>query len=211
MRANLAREQPPGVSSTNDSGVSEVGQQTPRKPRAEQPEYPGNSQSSPGVLDGMDIEFEALSLESESRHLAVPVTMQDENFSNIDIAVSEQRYKVTELQQEAVPFIKDAVEIEVKKAVKKDIGHRLDKYEKRRNRRFMANIIGTCMKWGIAVLIALTIYGNVQLRTRIILVAQDVREMVTCLLNNEEVSSNKLVEDLFRDLGDDFGKEEREN
>ena len=60
-------------------------------------------------------------------------------------------------------------------------------------------------------LIALTIYGNVQLRTRIILVAQDVKEMVTCLLNNEEVSSNKLVEDLFRDLGDDLGKEEREN
>lgn len=207
MRANLAREQPPGVY----SGVPEAGQQTPRKPKAEQPEYPGDSQSSPGVPDDMDIEFEALSLESESRQLAVPVIMQDENFSNIDIAVSEQRYKVTELQQEAVPLIKDAVEIEVKKAVKKDIGHRLDKYEKRRNRRFMANIIGTCIKWGIAVLIALAIYGNVQLRTRIILVAQDVKEMVTCLLNNEEVSSNKLVEDLFRNLGDDLGKEEREN
>lgn len=207
MRANLAREQPPRVY----SGVPEAGQQTPRKPKAEQPEYPGDSQSSPGVPDDMDIEFEALSLESESRQLAVPVIMQDENFSNIDIAVSEQRYKVTELQQEAVPLIKDAVEIEVKKAVKKDIGHRLDKYEKRRNRRFMANIIGTCIKWGIAVLIALAIYGNVQLRTRIILVAQDVKEMVTCLLNNEEVSSNKLVEDLFRNLGDDLGKEEREN
>lgn len=207
MRANLAREQPPRVY----SGVPEAGQKTPRKPKAEQPEYPGDSQSSPGVPDDMDIEFEALSLESESRQLAVPVIMQDENFSNIDIAVSEQRYKVTELQQEAVPLIKDAVEIEVKKAVKKDIGHRLDKYEKRRNRRFMANIIGTCIKWGIAVLIALAIYGNVQLRTRIILVAQDVKEMVTCLLNNEEVSSNKLVEDLFRDLGDDLGKEEREN
>lgn len=207
MRANLAREQPPRVY----SGVPEAGQKTPRKPKAEQPEYPGNSQSSPGVPDDMDIEFEALSLESESRQLAVPVIMQDENFSNIDIAVSEQRYKVTELQQEAVPLIKDAVEIEVKKAVKKDIGHRLDKYEKRRNRRFMANIIGTCIKWGIAVLIALAIYGNVQLRTRVILVAQDVKEMVTCLLNNEEVSSNKLVEDLFRDLGDDLGKEEREN
>lgn len=207
MRANLAREQPPGV----HSGVPEAGQKTPRKPKAEQPEYPGDSQSSPGVPDDMDIEFEALSLESESRQLAVPVIMQDENFSNIDIAVSEQRYKVTELQQEAVPLIKDAVEIEVKKAVKKDIGHRLDKYEKRRNRRFMANIIGTCIKWGIAVLIALAIYGNVQLRTRVILVAQDVKEMVTCLLNNEEVSSNKLVEDLFRDLGDDLGKEEREN
>lgn len=207
MRANLAREQPPRVY----SGVPEAGQKTPRKPKAEQPEYPGDSQSSPGVPDDMDIEFEALSLESESRQLAVPVIMQDENFSNIDIAVSEQRYKVTELQQEAVPLIKDAVEIEVKKAVKKDIGHRLDKYEKRRNRRFMANIIGTCIKWGIAVLIALAIYGNVQLRTRIILVAQDVKEMVTCLLNNEEVSSNKLVEDLFRNLGDDLGKEEREN
>lgn len=207
MRANLAREQPPRVY----SGVPEAGQKTPRKPKAEQPEYPGDSQSSPGVPDDMDIEFEALSLESESRQLAVPVIMQDENFSNIDIAVSEQRYKVTELQQEAVPLIKDAVEIEVKKAVKKDIGHRLDKYEKRRNRRFMANIIGTCIKWGIAVLIALAIYGNVQLRTRVILVAQDVKEMVTCLLNNEEVSSNKLVEDLFRDLGDDLGKEEREN
>lgn len=207
MRANLAREQPPGVY----PGVPEVGQQTPRKPKAEQPEYPGDSQSSPGIPDDMDIEFEALSLESESRQLAVPVIMQDENFSNIDIAVSEQRYKETELQQEAVPLIKDAVEIEVKKAVRKDIGHRLDKYEKRRNRRFMANIIGTCIKWGIAVLIALAIYGNVQLRTRIILVAQDVKEMVTCLLNNEEVSSNKLVEDLFRDLGDDLGKEEREN
>lgn len=207
MRANLAREQPPRVY----SGVPEAGQKTPRKPKAEQPEYPGDSQSSPGVPDDMDIEFEALSLESESRQLAVPVIMQDENFSNIDIAVSEQRYKVTELQQEAVPLIKDAVEIEVKKAVKKDIGHRLDKYEKRRNRRFMANIIGTCIKWGIAVLIALAIYGNVQLRTRVILVAQDVKEMVTCLLNNEEVSSNKLVEDLFRNLGDDLGKEEREN
>lgn len=207
MRANLAREQPPGV----HSGVPEAGQKTPRKPKAEQPEYPGDSQSSPRVPDDMDIEFEALSLESESRQLAVPVIMQDENFSNIDIAVSEQRYKETALQQEAVPLIKDAVEIEVKKAVKKDIGHRLDKYEKRRNRRFMANIIGTCIKWGIAVLIALAIYGNVQLRTRVILVAQDVKEMVTCLLNNEEVSSNKLVEDLFRNLGDDLGKEEREN
>lgn len=212
VKDNQPREQPQGYPHF-------PGQQRPNEPRSEQPEHPGqpdNSKEPPGV--SYDIEFEPLLSEPEPKLPAVQISFQDEDFGNTSIEAAEQRYKATEFQQEAAPLIRGAVEEEVKKAVefnnenlkaevnkavKKDIGHRLDKYDKRRKWRFMADMTGTCIKWGIVALIALTIYGNVQLRTRICLVAGDVKEMVICLINHEEVSSNKLVEDLFRDLDDD--------
>ena len=71
----------------------------------------------------------------------------------------------------------------------------------------LALLTGPYIRWGIAVLIILVIFGNTQLRTRVCILAGDIKEIIACLFNNKEVSFDKLVEDLFKEL-DDEEKEE---
>lgn len=107
---------------------------------------------------------------------------------------------------EAVKAQNDKVKLEISEVLQDEVSYRLGKYEKRRKRRDLKEKIGFCIKGVVIIVVFLIIFGNAQIRLRISLVAKDTGELISDLLQGKEASSNKLVEDLFRDLGDDINK-----
>lgn len=107
---------------------------------------------------------------------------------------------------EAVKAQNDKVKLEISEVLQDEVSYRLGKYEKRRKRRDLKEKIGFCIKGVVLIIVFLIIFGNAQIRLRISLVAKDAGEMISDLLQGKDTSSNKLVEDLFRDLGDDINK-----
>lgn len=105
---------------------------------------------------------------------------------------------------EAVKAQNDRMKLEVSEVLQDEVSYRLGKYEKRRKRRDLKEKIGFCIKGVVLIIVFLIIFGNAQIRLRISLVAKDAGEMISDLLRGKDTSSNKLVEDLFRDLGDDI-------
>ncbi len=105
---------------------------------------------------------------------------------------------------EAVKAQNDKVKLEISEVLQDEVSYRLGKYEKRRKRRDLKEKIGFCIKGVVLIIVFLIIFGNAQIRLRISLVAKDAGEIISDLLQGKETSSNKLVEDLFRDLGDDI-------
>lgn len=105
---------------------------------------------------------------------------------------------------EAVKAQNDRMKLEVSEVLQDEVNYRLSKYEKRRKRRDLKEKIGFCIKGVVLIIVFLIIFGNAQIRLRISLVAKDAGEMISDLLRGKDTSSNKLVEDLFRDLGDDI-------
>lgn len=105
---------------------------------------------------------------------------------------------------EAVKAQNDKVKLEISEVLQDEVSYRLGKYEKRRKRRDLKEKIGFCIKGVVLIIVFLIIFGNAQIRLRISLVAKDAGEMISDLLRGKDTSSNKLVEDLFRDLGDDI-------
>ena len=107
---------------------------------------------------------------------------------------------------EAVKAQNDKTKLEISEVLQDEVSSRLSKYERRRRRRDLKEKIGFCIKGVVLIIVFLIIFGNAQIRLRISLVAKDAGEMISDLLRGKEASSNKLVEDLFRDLGDDINK-----
>lgn len=107
---------------------------------------------------------------------------------------------------EAVKAQNDKTKLEISEVLQDEVSHRLSKYEKRRKRRDLKEKIGFCIKGVVFILAFLIIFGNAQIRLRISIVAKDAGEIISDLLQGKDTSSNKLVEDLFRDLGDDTNK-----
>ena len=70
--------------------------------------------------------------------------------------------------------------------------------------------IGVVIKWIVIVGIISFIYGTPQLRTKFAILFRDLGDLVVGLVNNEEVSSNKLVEDALSDLGVDLNESDIE-
>lgn len=105
---------------------------------------------------------------------------------------------------EAVKAQNDKVKLEISEVLQDEVSYRLGKYEKRRKRRDLKEKIGFCIKGVVIIVVFLIIFGNAQIRLRISLVAKDTGELISDLLQGKEASSNKLVEDLFRNLGDDI-------
>lgn len=105
---------------------------------------------------------------------------------------------------EAVKAQNDKVKLEISEVLQDEVSYRLGKYEKRRKRRDLKEKIGFCVKGVVLIIVFLIIFGNAQIRLRISLVAKDAGEIISDLLRGKDTSSNKLVEDLFRDLGDDI-------
>ena len=105
---------------------------------------------------------------------------------------------------EAVKAQNDRVKLEISEVLQDEVSSRLSKYERRRRRRDLKEKIGFCIKGVVLIIVFLIIFGNAQIRLRISLVAKDAGEMISDLLRGKDTSSNKLVEDLFRDLGDDI-------
>lgn len=107
---------------------------------------------------------------------------------------------------EAVKAQNDKTKLEISEVLQDEVSSRLSKYERRRRRRDLKEKIGFCIKGVVFILAFLIIFGNAQIRLRISLVAKDAGEIISDLLQGKDTSSNKLVEDLFRDLGDDTNK-----
>lgn len=107
---------------------------------------------------------------------------------------------------EAVKAQNDKTKLEISEVLQDEVSSRLSKYERRRRRRDLKEKIGFCIKGVVFILAFLIIFGNAQIRLRISIVAKDAGEIISDLLQGKDTSSNKLVEDLFRDLGDDTNK-----
>lgn len=177
--------------------------------------------TSTQVAEASDEVFEGFtSTEPEGTVTAsgiIPVLPEEED--QLSAGADEEAYKATELQREAAPIIQDTVHTEVKRAVKlnndrlkvevnevlqDEVGYRLDKYERRRKFRQRKDLVFSAVKGVLILVVVLFIMGNTQLRTRLTIIGKDFAELFGGLVRNEEVSSNKLVEDMFRDLGDDL-------
>ncbi|MCM1217817.1 MAG: hypothetical protein NC548_25275 [Lachnospiraceae bacterium] len=184
----------------------------------------GNVDAEPD--EALDEVFEGVLPEAAGTSEPVPQETQmfalaDEDMSHLDVGTAETDYKDAEFNREAAPIITATVNTEVRKAVKlnnerlkmevnevlaDEVGYRLDKYEKRRRSRQRKDFIGSVVRWIVVGGIVLLIFGNAQLRLRMQIIFQDAGELVASLIHGEEVSSNQLVEDMFRDLGDDLNE-----
>lgn len=107
---------------------------------------------------------------------------------------------------EAVKAQNDKTKLEISEVLQDEVSSRLSKYERRRRRRDLKEKISWVIKAIIIVLVTLIIFGNKQIRMRISIVAKDAGELISDLLQGKEASSNKLVEDLFKDWGSDINK-----
>ena len=107
---------------------------------------------------------------------------------------------------EAVKAQNDRVKLEISEVLQDEVSSRLSKYERRRRRRDLKEKISWVIKAIIIVLVTLIIFGNKQIRMRISIVAKDAGELISDILQGKEASSNKLVEDLFKDWGSDINK-----
>lgn len=108
---------------------------------------------------------------------------------------------VREAVSEAVKYQNDKLKAEVNEVLQSEVGYRLDKYEKRRRRRDVKDRLGIALKWIVIVGIIAFIYGTPSLRTKFSILFRDFGDLIEGLVNNEEVSSNQLVEDALSDLG----------
>jgi diguanylate cyclase (GGDEF)-like protein len=132
-------------------------------------------------------------------------------------ASAESEYRIEELNNKVQPIAKQAVteavkqqndklKLEVAEVLDDEVSYRLNKYEKRRRRRDFKEKVGFILKVVVVVVLTLFILGNQSLRLRFALVFKDFGDMVVSMMKGDDTSSNNLVEDLFRDLGDDLNE-----
>lgn len=150
----------------------------------------------------------------------VPV-VQDDDLGTYDVSTAEQVYQDNELTEkiqpilhettqkavkEAVKYQNDKLKLEVSEVLQDEVGYRLSKYERRRRRRDLKEKLGFIIKGVVIFLVIIFILGNAQLRLRFALVAKDLGNMLSGLMKGEEVNSNQLVHDMFKDLGDELNE-----
>ncbi len=163
-----------------------------------------------------DFDFTA----SEQNEMAKQPEVQavDTDFSNIcSNEVDYEAERREEIHNAVKPLIEentkrviqeqhDKFKLEVHEVLNDEVFHRLGKYEKRRRRRAIKEGLGVALKWLFIGAIIFIFVANDQLREEAITIANDVKEIVVGLLNDEEVSSNKLVNDVLN-LREDVGNE----
>ena len=150
-----------------------------------------------------------------------PISSVPEVYEDLSAAGDEEAYRQEEFANKVNPILhettkkavaeavkaqKDKMKLEVSEVLQDEVSYRLGKYEKRRKRRDLKEKIGFCIKGVVIIVVFLIIFGNAQIRLRISLVAKDAGELISDLLQGKEASSNKLVEDLFKDWGSDINK-----
>lgn len=145
------------------------------------------------------------------------VSIIEENLGSTLSGHDENEYEKRQTEKKIVPVVKEAVgeavkyqndklKAEVNEVLQGEVGYRLDKYEKRRRRRDVKEKLGVVLKWVVVVGIIAFIYGTPQLREKFSILFRDFGDLIEGLMNNEEVSSNKLVEDALSDLGVDLNE-----
>lgn len=150
-----------------------------------------------------------------------PLSSVPEVYEDLSAAHEEEAYREEEFSKKVNPILhettkkavaeavraeNDKVKLEISEVLQDEVSYRLGKYEKRRKRRDLKEKIGFCIKGVVLILIFLIIFGNKQIRMRISIVAKDAGEIISDLLQGKDTSSNKLVEDLFKDWGSDINK-----
>lgn len=176
------------------------------------------------VLVEDDLSFDGVADTQEERVENKPnevAITKNEDLSGVALADDELSYEANELNKkmqpvlhetttkavkEAVKYQNDKLKLEVAEVLDDEVSSRLEKYDRRRRRRDFNEKVRAISKGVVILLVVLFIIGNQQLRLRFALVFQDVGEMIISLMKGENTSSNKLVEDLFRDLGDDLNE-----
>ena len=165
------------------------------------------------VFDGMSFE-EPVATEAA-------LVIKDENLGELSLGDANSEYEKHQTEKQIAPVVKevtkqavgeavryqqDKLKVEMNEVLQSEVGYRLDKYEKRRRRRDAKDKLGVVMKWVVVVGIIAFIYGTPQLRTKFAILFRDFGDLVEGLVNNEEVSSNKLVEDALTGLGEDLNE-----
>ena len=168
----------------------------------------------------VEASFEGLPFEAPAEITSNEVVNADmgaESLLSQGVAFEGRICRREAIKKEAAPIIEDTVKeavklnnerlkLEVNEVLSGEAGYRLDKYEKRRKFRERRDLVVGVFKWGLVLLLVAVIFGNVTLRTRCQIVLKDIGDLVSGLIHNEEVTSNQLVEDLFRDLGEDLNR-----
>ena len=96
------------------------------------------------------------------------------------------------------------MQLEVNNMLANQVDTKMIEYEKQRKRLVYKDRVFTGIKIVIVLGVVIFLAINPQTRKRISLVGQDLGEMTSGIIKGEEVHSNKLVEDLFRDLKEDL-------
>lgn len=145
------------------------------------------------------------------------VSIIEENLGSTLSGHDENEYEKRQTEKKIVPVVKEAVgeavkyqndklKAEVNEVLQGEVGYRLDKYEKRRRRRDVKEKLGVVLKWVVVVGIIAFIYGTPQLRLKFSILFRDFGDLIEGLMNNEEVSSNQLVDDALSNLGVDLNE-----
>lgn len=142
----------------------------------------------------------------EEQEPAEAVAVANEDFDSLEHeAVEYEQHqtekKVAPVVKEAMKYQEDKLKAEVNEVLQGEVGYRLDKYEKRRRRRDIKDRLGIVIKWVVVIGIIAFIYGTPQLREKFSILFRDFGDLIEGMLNNEEVSSNQLVEDALSNLG----------
>lgn len=79
---------------------------------------------------------------------------------------------------------------------------KLDKYERKRKNNILRKRLWFCVKVIVIIAIGVTLYRNDVVREKVAIISADVVDLVTRIKNNDEdKSSNKLVEDALNMMG----------
>lgn len=159
----------------------------------------------------MEIEESFEGAFSEESKPVEAVAVANEDFESLEHEAVEYEQRQTEKKivpvvKEAIKYHEDKLKAEVNEVLQEEVGYRLTRYEKRRRRRDVKDKIGVVIKWIVIVGIIAFIYGTPQLRTKFSILFRDLGDLITGLVNNEEVSSNQLVEDALSNLGVDLNE-----
>ena len=174
--------------------------------------------SNPGVE--IDEVVEAVPEDTPSTN-KLSVSSVPEDFDDLAVGSEEEAYRQEEFTNKVAPIVdesakkavseavkaqNDKMKLEISEVLQDEVSFRLGKYERRRRRRDLREKIGFIIKGVVILLVIALIFGNAQLRLRISLIAKDAGELISDLFSGRDTSSNKLVEDLFRDLGNEINE-----
>ena len=162
----------------------------------------------------VDVDFDFVSSEQVADKVQEPNKV-DADFSFVTNSLADyEADRQAEIQEAVKPMLEentkkvlqeqhDKFKLEVHEVLADEVSYRLGKYEKRRKRRAIREGLGVVIKWLCIAAVIFVFVANDQLREEAATIAGDVKEIVVGLLNDEEVSSNKLVEDIFSLGGDE--------
>lgn len=162
----------------------------------------------------IDESFDGVIPEQQETVEAVAVANEDFESLEHEAVEYEQRQtekKIVPVVKEAIKYHEDKLKAEVNEVLQEEVGYRLTRYEKRRRRRDIKDKLGVALKWVVVLGIIAFIYSTPQLRLKFSVLFRDLGDLITGLVNNDEVSSNQLVEDALSGLGVDLNSVSQES